>query len=345
MKILVAGGSGYVGSHAVRELAACGHEVVIYDNLSTGHRWLSNGFHFIKGDIGDEPGVLRALEGVDAVMHFAASAYVGESFINPRKYFRNNVEQGLKFLDAILASPVRMLIFSSTCATYGIPARLPISEDSPQSPVNPYGASKLFFEHALAAYSNAHGLRYVALRYFNAAGAHPSNEIGECHDDETHLIPLALKAITGTKPSLQIFGAGLDTPDGTCVRDFVHVSDLGAGHVKALEYLANGGSSCCLNLGTGRGTSVLQVIEMVKRVTGHELTHNFSPSRPGDPPVLYADPSAAMKTLGWVPRFDLEEIVSSAWKWENRIAFSHLLPSPAPSDLIVKPGAAAWLTP
>ncbi len=208
MRILVTGGSGYVGSHAVRELASAGHEVVIYDNLSTGNRKLSAGFELVEGDIADTAKVAKSLDGVDAVMHFAASAYVGESVTNPRKYFLNNVESGLKLLDAVLATPIRKFVFSSTCATFGTPRQLPISEDCPQEPVNPYGASKLFFEHILTAYSVSHGLRSVALRYFNAAGADPGGRIGECHDPETHLIPLALKAVLGTKPPLTVFGEG-----------------------------------------------------------------------------------------------------------------------------------------
>jgi UDP-arabinose 4-epimerase len=255
MKVLVIGGSGYVGSHAVRELSAAGHEVVIYDNLSTGFRSLSKGYRLIEGDIADTARVSQALTGMDAVMHFAASAYVGESVANPRKYFRNNVESALQLLDAVLASPVRIFVFSSTCATYGVPRELPITEDCPQQPVNPYGATKLFLEHALAAYAASHGLRYAALRYFNAAGAHAAGDIGELHDPETHLIPLALKAALGTEPPLTIFGRDLDTPDGTCIRDFIHVSDLGAAHVKALEHLARGGDSLRVNLGTGQGTS------------------------------------------------------------------------------------------
>ena len=237
MRILVTGGSGYVGSHAVRELASAGHEVVIYDDLSTGNRKLSAGFELVEGDIADTAKVTKCLDGVDAVMHFAASAYVGESVTNPRKYFLNNVESGLKLLDAVLATPIRKFVFSSTCATFGTPRQLPISEDCPQEPVNPYGASKLFFEHILSAYSVSHGLRSVALRYFNAAGADPEGRIGECHDPETHLIPLALKAVLGTKPPLTVFGKDHDTSDGTCVRDFIHVTDLGQAHVKAVDYL------------------------------------------------------------------------------------------------------------
>jgi UDP-glucose-4-epimerase GalE len=316
VRILVTGGSGYVGSHAVRELAAAGHEAVIYDNLSTGCRKLSRGFELIEGDICDTEKVSSCLKGIDAVIHFAASAYVGESVQNPRKYFRNNVEAGLKLLDAVLASDVRNFVFSSTCATYGVPGKLPISEVSPQVPINPYGASKLFFEHALAAYSGSHGLRYAALRYFNAAGAHPDGTIGEVHNPETHLIPLALKARLGTMPALKVFGENLDTPDGTCMRDFVHVSDLGTAHVKAVEYLAGGGTSLRANLGTGNGTSIKQLLEMIKAVTGEPVPHEFAEARAGDPPVLYADPTTAKDVLGWTPRFNLEDIVTTAWKWE-----------------------------
>lgn len=317
MRILVTGGSGYVGSHAVRELAAAGHEAVIYDNLSTGCRKLSQGFELIQGDISDTEKVSLCLKGMDAVIHFAASAYVGESMQNPRKYFRNNVEAGLKLLDAVLASDVKNFVFSSTCATYGVPGKLPISEDSPQVPINPYGATKLFFEHALEAYSASHGLKYAALRYFNAAGAHPDGTIGEYHNPETHLIPLALKARLGTMPALRVFGENLDTPDGTCIRDFVHVCDLGTAHVKAVEYLAGGGSSLRANLGTGNGTSIKQLLEMIQSVTGEPVPHEFAEARLGDPPILFADPSTAKKVLGWSPRFNLEDIVSTAWKWEQ----------------------------
>jgi UDP-glucose-4-epimerase GalE len=322
MRVLVTGGCGYVGSHAARELTAAGHEVVLYDNLSTGHRRFGEGYEFVEADIADEARLVRALEGAEAVMHFAASAYVGESVANPRKYFRNNVEAALKLLDAVLASSVRLFIFSSTCATYGIPQTLPITESNPQTPINPYGATKLFFEHALAAYAVSHGLRSVSLRYFNAAGAHASGSIGELHDPETHLIPLALRAALGVAPPLRIFGNNLDTPDGTCIRDYIHVSDLGQAHVLALEYLANGGETISMNLGTGEGTSVAALVAAAEEVTGRKVPHSHTDPRPGDPPVLYADASHAGKVLGWRPARDLNEILRSAWAWEQKLRAS-----------------------
>lgn len=319
MRVLVTGGSGYVGSHAVRELAAAGHKVVIYDNLATGHRMLADGFELIEGDIADNARLGPLLARVDAVMHFAASAYVGESVEQPRKYFSNNVESGLKLLDAVLASPVRIFVFSSTCAVYGVPEKVPISENAPTRPINPYGATKLFFEQVLEAYQGSHNLSYMALRYFNAAGAHPGGLIGEIHNPETHLIPLALKAAAGTAPRLRVFGSDFDTPDGTCIRDFIHVSDLGAAHVLALEHLARGGDSTILNLGTGRGTSVKEIIQLFHELTGVAIPHEFAPRRPGDPPCLFACPSKAERILGWAASRTLTDILQSAWAWEQRI--------------------------
>jgi UDP-glucose-4-epimerase GalE len=319
MRVLVTGGSGYVGSHSVRELVVAGHEVVIYDNLSTGSRRLSEGFELVEGEISDGTRLAPLLARVDAVMHFAASAYVGESMADPRKYFRNNVESALKLIDAILASPVRTFIFSSTCAVYGIPQLCPIDEKSPKDPINPYGATKLFFERVLEAYRVTHGMQYVALRYFNAAGAHASGVIGEIHDPETHLIPLALKAALGSAPPLTIFGNDFDTPDGTCIRDYIHVSDLGSAHVLALEHLARGGESMCVNLGTGRGTSVRQILDVFQVVTGVRIPHRYGPRREGDPPCLYANPARANEILGWVARRNLEDILTSAWGWQQKI--------------------------
>lgn len=318
MRVLVTGGGGYVGCHAIRELADAGHEVIVFDNFSTGNRRLCDGFELIEGDVADVQTLAPVLERVDAVMHFAASAYVGESVANPRKYFRNNIESALALMDAVLASKVRKFIFSSSCATYGIPEVLPITESLPKEPINPYGATKLFFERVLSAYRISHGLGYVALRYFNAAGAHSSGLVGEVHEPETHLIPLALKAVLRTAPPLRVFGSDLDTPDGTCIRDFIHVSDLGAAHVLALEYLAAGGRSLSMNLGTGRGTSIKELIDAIRRLTGFDVPHVFVPAREGDPPSLYADPSKAKEVLGWEAKRDLDEILISAWKWEQK---------------------------
>jgi UDP-glucose-4-epimerase GalE len=318
MRVLVTGGCGYIGSHAVRALEAAGHEAIIYDNLTTGHRRFGEGRRLIEADIADVNALSPVLVDVDAVMHFAASAYVGESVINPRKYFSNNVEAGLKLLDAVLASKVRIFVFSSSCATYGIPRELPIVESSPREPVNPYGATKLFFEHALAAYSDSHGLRSVSLRYFNAAGAHADGTIGEVHAPETHLIPLTLQAALGTAPPLKVFGKELATPDGTCIRDFVHVSDLAEAHVLALEYLKRKGNTIKLNLGTGKGTSVAEVIATVEKVSHRKVPWSYADPRPGDPPVLYANTARAKEVLGWQAKRDLHEMIRSAWEWELR---------------------------
>ena len=251
MVVLVIGGAGYIGSHAARALKGAGHEVVIFDNLSTGYESLAAGFEFIKGDMLDAAALARVLPRADAVMHFAAHAYVGESVTNPRKYFRNNVEGGLALLNAALEAGVKKIIFSSTCAVYGEVSKVPIDENIPREPVNPYGVSKLFFEQALEAYDRAYGFRFASLRYFNAAGADESGEIGELHDPETHLIPLALRAAAGLGPELQIFGADYPTPDGTCIRDYIHVNDLASAHVKALEYLAGGKAECRRQPGNG----------------------------------------------------------------------------------------------
>jgi UDP-glucose-4-epimerase GalE len=291
------------------------YNVIIYDNLSTGFLRLAQGFELVEGDIGDRSKLHRILSRVDAVMHFAAHAYVGESVSNPRKYFRNNVADALTLLNACVDAGVRHFVFSSTCAVYGTPERIPITEQTPREPVNPYGSSKLFFENALEAYDRAYGLRSARLRYFNAAGADDSGEIGELHDPETHLIPLTLLASTANGPELLVFGDDYPTPDGTCLRDYIHVNDLADAHVRALLHLEQGGESLAVNLGTGRGNSVLEVIQAAEKATGQPVRRKMGPRRPGDPPSLVADASKAQRVLGWTAQRDLTNIVSSAWKF------------------------------
>jgi UDP-glucose-4-epimerase GalE len=316
--ILVLGGAGYIGSHAARALRRSGYEVVLYDNLSTGFRCLAQGFELLEGDIADEARLRPVLARVDAVMHFAAHAYVGESVKNPRKYFQNNVVAALSLLNSVLDAGIRRFVFSSTCAVYGISGQIPITEQTPREPVNPYGASKLFFENALEAYNRAYGLRSVSLRYFNAAGADESGEIGELHDPETHLIPLVLAASTENGPELQVYGSDYPTPDGTCVRDYIHVNDLADAHVRALQYLEKSGDLLAINLGTGRGHSVLEVIQAAESATGRPVRRKIGPRRPGDPPVLVADPAKAQKVLGWTAKRNFADIVSSAWTWMQK---------------------------
>ena len=318
MVVLVIGGAGYIGSHTALALRRAGHQVIIFDNLSTGFELLAKGFELIRGDILDAKALENALRRAQAVMHFAAFAYVGESVTNPRKYFRNNVEGGLSLLNAALEAGVKRIIFSSTCAVYGEPAKIPIEEGIPRQPVNPYGVSKLFFEQALESYDRAYGFRFASLRYFNAAGADESGEIGELHDPETHLIPLALRAAAGLGPELQVFGSDYPTPDGTCVRDYIHVNDLASAHVKALDHLDAGKDSFAANVGTGTGASVQEVISMVEKVTGKPVPHKIVPRRPGDPPALVANPSKAQALLQWKATRGLEEIVSTAWHWMER---------------------------
>jgi len=292
--------------------------VLLYDNLSTGHRLLAKGFELVVGDIGDAARLLPALREANVVIHFAAHAYVAESVENPRKYFENNVRADLCLLDAVLQARIPYLIFSSTCAVYGLPTSIPITEGIFREPVNPYGTSKLFFEHALEAYGKAYGLRFVSLRYFNAAGADESGEIGELHDPETHLIALALEVAAGLRPELAIYGNDYPTRDGTCVRDYVHVSDLAEAHVLSLEYLLAGGQSTALNLGTGKGHSVAEVVAAVEEVTGPIVCKRYGPRRPGDPPVLVADPSRAQLLLNWRPSRSLNQTIASAWQWLQR---------------------------
>jgi UDP-glucose-4-epimerase GalE len=316
--ILVVGGAGYIGSHTARALQRSGYDVIIYDNLSTGFTRLAQGFELVTADITDEAALRPVLARVDAIMHFAAHAYVGESVENPRKYFRNNVLAALSLLNTSLDAGIRRFVFSSTCAVYGTPPRVPITEQMPREPVNPYGASKLFFENALEAYDRAYGLRSVRLRYFNAAGADESGQIGEMHDPETHLIPLALAAATKEGQELHIYGSDYPTPDGTCVRDYIHVNDLADAHVKALQHLEQNGESVSLNLGTGHGHSVLDVIKAAENVTGRPVRRKIGPRRPGDPPTLVADPTKAQQLLGWSANRTLRDITSTAFTWMQR---------------------------
>jgi UDP-glucose 4-epimerase len=299
-------------------LRSHGHEILIFDNLSTGHHCLAKGFDMIQANLLDRDALLPALKRVDAVMHFAAHAYVGESVENPRKYFHNNVEGGLSLLNACIDAGIKKLVFSSTCAVYGIPESVPIAEDFPRRPANPYGVTKLIFELALESYARAYGLRFASLRYFNAAGADESGEIGELHDPETHLIPCALQAAGGTRDALEIFGTDYPTPDGTCIRDYIHVSDLADAHLRALDYLFREDRSIFLNLGTGTGHSIRQIIGAVEQVTGHKLATRVTPPRPGDPPVLVANPARAEQLLGWKATRSLHDIVDTAWRWMQR---------------------------
>jgi UDP-glucose 4-epimerase len=317
LAVLVIGGAGYIGSHAAHVLRRKGYEVLIYDNLSTGHRHLAEGFELIVADMADRAKLEAALRRSDSVMHFAAHAFVGESVVNPRKYFHNNVVSGLTLLDCVMESRVRKFIFSSTCAVYGHPVKVPITESNPRQPVNPYGATKLAFENALEAYGRAYGLRYVSFRYFNAAGADESCAVGESHEPETHLIPLIFQTIQGKRAALEIFGDDYPTPDGTCVRDYIHVNDLAEAHVIGLEQLSKK-DSMVLNLGTGRGYSVKEVVAAVEHVTGHKVATQIASRRTGDPPELVADPSLAEKLLQWKARRSLEEIISTAWAWAQK---------------------------
>lgn len=318
--VLVTGGAGYIGSHTAKVLARSGFQPVVLDNLSEGHRRAVKWGPLVEGDLSDVDVVRETLARfrIEAVIHFAANAYVGESMVNPRKYFANNVGNTLKLLDAVLDAGVRHIVFSSTCATYGVPQEVPISERHPQVPVNPYGESKLFVERVLRWYGEIHGLGWVALRYFNAAGCDPDGEIGEEHDPETHLIPLAVAAALGHGDELRIFGTDFPTPDGTAIRDYIHVMDLADAHVRALEHLRAGGESLASNLGTGTGTSVREVIEAVESVSGRKVPAQESPRRAGDPPRLVADASLARKVLGWEPRYgEFASIVETAWGWQT----------------------------
>jgi UDP-glucose 4-epimerase len=319
MTILVTGGAGYIGSHTVKHLKNSGHRCVVLDNLVYGHKEAVCVPDFEQGDLLDQGFLASVFQKYqfDAVVHFAAYAYVGESVENPQKYYTNNVVGTLNLLNAMMEAGVKKIVFSSTCATYGNPVYIPLDEKHIQNPINPYGQSKLIVEKILADYLKAYGLKYIALRYFNAAGASTEGEIGECHHPETHLIPLVLKTITGKRKAITVFGNDYNTPDGTCIRDYIHVEDLAAAHQAALEKLDT--HSGCINLGTGVGTSVEEVIKAAEQVTGLPCPTEYAPRRPGDPEVLYAANDMAKRILGWSPQYTkIEDIIGSAWIWEQK---------------------------
>ncbi len=321
MNVLVVGGAGYIGSHCVRQLVAAGHRPVVLDNFVYGHRGaLTPDVTVHGGDLGDESVVKRILrsEKIDLVMHFAAFCYVGESVTDPLKYYINNSADTLHLLRAMLAAGVKKFVFSSTCATFGVPATLPIHENLPQAPINPYGQTKLDIENALRALAPATGLSFAAFRYFNAAGAAEDGSIGEDHNPETHLIPVAIDVAVGKRPHLQLFGTDYPTPDGTCLRDYVHVDDLSRAHIAVFDQLGTPGAALFYNLGTGTPTSNRAVVRAVEKVTGKKVNVVESPRRPGDPPALYADSTKARRELGWKVKFlDIESIVATAWKWHS----------------------------
>ena len=318
MNIFVTGGAGYIGSHTVRLLAEAGHRVRVYDNLSEGHAAAVPAGSLFEGDLADEKRLVEGLlDGFDCVMHFAAHCSVGESMEKPEKYYGNNVVGSLRLLLAMRKTGVKRIVFSSSAATYGNPVKTPIPEDHPTDPINAYGQTKLDFEHALKYYAGAYGLGYVALRYFNAAGAAPDAKIGEDHDPETHLVPIVLEVALGRRDAVAIFGTDYPTPDGTCIRDYIHVYDLAQAHILAMEAIEPG-KGRVYNLGNGAGYSVREVIETARRVTGHRLPVKEGPRRAGDPPTLVASSEKIMRELGWKPRFpDLQAIVETAWRWHQ----------------------------
>ncbi len=324
MNVLITGGAGYIGSHVNKELHRKGFKTIVIDNLINGHKEFVKWGDFFEVDLLDKNAVEKIFKSVkiDAVMHFAAFAYVGESVKEPKKYYINNVVGTLNLLEVMLRAGVDKFIFSSTCAVYGNPEYVPIDEDHPKNPINPYGKSKLSVEYILEDFSKAYGLKYVSLRYFNAAGADPEAEIGEWHEPETHLIPNILDAAIGVKSYVEVFGVDYDTHDGTCIRDFIHVKDLAEAHIKALMYILEGGESSALNLGTGTGHSVREIVNLVEKITGKRIRVKESPRRPGDPPVLVANPSKASRLLNWKAEYGIEDIIRTAWKWHKKLRTS-----------------------
>ncbi|MEB3286503.1 MAG: UDP-glucose 4-epimerase GalE [Vampirovibrionales bacterium] len=321
--VMVTGGAGYIGSHCVKQLLAGGRRVLVVDNLSTGYEKLVKSPDFIEADTADAEAMVKLMRDyqVSAVMHFSAFAYVGESVTNPEKYYRNNIYGTLQLLSAMREAGVKQFIFSSTCASYGDPQYLPLDEKHPLNPINPYGYTKRVVEEMLKDFSSAYGLRYVALRYFNAAGADPEGELGECHDPETHLIPLVLQVASGRRPHITVFGDDYQTPDGTCIRDYIHILDIAQAHIKALEFLEAGNASDIFNIGTGNGNSVKQIIEMCEQVSGKKIAIEMGERRPGDPPALVASNEKIKTVLGWNPDYpDLKPIIETAWAWEQKEA-------------------------
>ncbi|HBF35772.1 MAG TPA: UDP-glucose 4-epimerase GalE [Firmicutes bacterium] len=320
MKVLVAGGAGYIGSHVTLELSRRGHQPVVLDNLVKGHPEAVLAGKFIQGDVGDKALVQKIIheEKIEAAVHLCAYSLVGESVGEPAKYFHNNIGNGLLFLDALRENGVKKFVFSSSAAVFGEPEQIPIPEDHPKNPTNPYGFSKLTFEGILKAYDQAYGLKYISLRYFNAAGADPEAPIGEDHQPESHLIPIVLQAALGIRSHIEIFGTDYPTPDGTCVRDYIHVNDLAQAHILALEALDKGASSTIYNLGNGQGYSNRQVIETAKAVTGQPITVKEGPRRAGDPAELVASSKRIREDLGWQPQYaQLEKIIETAWRWHK----------------------------
>lgn len=316
--ILIVGGAGYIGSHVNKLLSSLGYKTIVFDNLSCGHKEFVKWGEFILGDLSDKEQLKLCFRkySILAIMHFSASAYVEESVRNPAKYYINNVSNTLNLLETMREFGVKYFVFSSTCATYGIPMEIPITEEHPQNPINPYGRSKLMIEQILKDYEHAYGIKHINLRYFNAAGADPDLEIGEWHEPETHLIPIVLEVAFGKREYVSIYGTDYDTPDGTCIRDYIHVCDLASAHILALEFLMRENKSESFNLGTGSGFSVREVIEVARRVTKREIRVVEADRRPGDPPVLIASSQKAIDILKWRPKFsELEFIIETAWKW------------------------------
>ncbi len=323
MKVLVAGGAGYIGSHTVKELLKEGYEVTVFDNFSTGKKELLVGGELVEGDLMDKDSIRHALrsKGIGAVLHFASLIQVGESYTNPLKYYTHNLTSSLNLLDAVLEAKVKAFIFSSSAAVYGIPLQIPIPENHPLNPVNPYGQTKVFVEKILEDYERAYGLKFISLRYFNAAGADPEGLLGEMHEPETHLIPNILLFLLGKKKSLDLYGTDFLTEDGTAIRDYIHVTDLAKAHVLALQRLLESSQSEFINLGANKGYSVLEVIQKTEKITGHKVPYKEKPRRKGDVPVLLASREKAEKVLGWeLSHSDIQTIIKTAWNWHQKAA-------------------------